>query len=120
MTKINVRVGDLLDEEADVVISTGNPWLNMSGGVNGAILAQSGEAIQEELREYLLKLGKPAVVPGTVVETGPGRLKVKRILHAVAIDPFYVVGTILANGCLLVNPGPGQVPPSGIGGSLRL
>jgi hypothetical protein len=40
MTKISVKVGDLLDEAVDVIISTGNPWLNTSGGVNGAILAR--------------------------------------------------------------------------------
>ena len=32
-----VTVGDVLDAAADVLISTANPWLNMSGGVNGAI-----------------------------------------------------------------------------------
>ena len=89
MTEIDVKVGDLLDEAADVIISTGNPWLNMSGGVNGAILARGGEAIQEELRAHLRDLGEPAVAPGTVVATGPGRLRAKTILHAVAIDPFY-------------------------------
>jgi O-acetyl-ADP-ribose deacetylase len=89
MVEINVEVGDLLDEVADVIVASGNPWLNMSGGVNGAILARGGEAIQEELRAHLRDLGKPAVVPGTVVATGPGPLRAKKILHAVAIDPFY-------------------------------
>ncbi len=89
MTEIFVKIGDLLDEAADVIISTGNPWLNMSGGVNGAILARGGEAIQAELRAHLRDLGKPAVVPCTVVATGSGRLRAKWILHAVAIDPFY-------------------------------
>ena len=32
-----VTVGDVLDASADVLISTANPWLSMSGGVNGAI-----------------------------------------------------------------------------------
>jgi len=31
---IQVKVGDVLDEQADVLICTANPWLNMSGGVN--------------------------------------------------------------------------------------
>lgn len=89
MIEIAVKVGDLLDEEADVVISTANPWLNMSGGVNGAILMRGGTLIQEELRDYLRTLGRPAVEPGTVVVTSPGSLKAKQLLHAVAIDPFY-------------------------------
>ncbi|SMP73136.1 hypothetical protein SAMN06265222_11630 [Neorhodopirellula lusitana] len=32
-----VTVGDVLDASADVLFSTANPWINMSGGVNGAI-----------------------------------------------------------------------------------
>jgi O-acetyl-ADP-ribose deacetylase len=89
MTEIAVKVGDLLDEVADVVVSTANPWLKMSGGVNGAILLRGGEVIQEELRAYLRDCGRSAVQPGSVVVTGPGPLRAKHLLHAVAIDPFY-------------------------------
>jgi O-acetyl-ADP-ribose deacetylase (regulator of RNase III) len=63
--------------------------VSMSGGVNGAILARGGATIQEELWAHLRELGKPAVTPGTVVPTVPGCLAAKKILHAVAIDPFY-------------------------------
>ena len=89
MTEIAVKVGDLLDEAADVIVSTANPWLNMSGGVNGAVLSRGGEKVQEELHLYLRNLGKSAVEPGTVVLTSPGPLRARQILHAVAIDPFY-------------------------------
>ena|ERR1700676_5318464 len=84
-----VKVGDILDEVADVMICPANPWLNMSGGVNGAILSRGGEAIQQELQTFLRNSGQSAVAPGTVVRTGPGPLQVQHILHAVAIDPFY-------------------------------
>jgi O-acetyl-ADP-ribose deacetylase (regulator of RNase III) len=86
---IQVKQGDVLDEQADVLISTANPWLNMSGGVNGAILLRGGQRVQEELRKYLKQEGRPHVEPGTVVPTGPGPLSVRYILHAVAIDAFY-------------------------------
>jgi O-acetyl-ADP-ribose deacetylase (regulator of RNase III) len=86
---IQVKVGDVLDEQADVLISTANPWLHMSGGVNGAILLRGGEDVQQELREFLQREDKPHVPPGTVVRTGPGPLSVHHILHAVAIDAFY-------------------------------
>ena len=89
MTEIVVKVGDLLDEASDVIVSTANPWLNMSCGVNGAILPRGGEKVQEELHSYLRNLGKSAVEPGTVVLTTPGPLRARQILHAVAIDPFY-------------------------------
>ncbi len=89
MTEIAVKVGDVLDEAADAMISPANPWLNMSGGVNGAILLRGGETIQRELHAYLRDSGKSAVEPGTVVVTGAGPLGARHILHAVAIDPFY-------------------------------
>ena len=89
MTAIIIKSGDLLDEAADVLVSTANPWLNMSGGVNGAILQRGGETIQAELHAFLRNSGRSSVDSGTVVVTGPGRLNVRQILHAVAIDPFY-------------------------------
>ena len=88
--KITVTVGDVLTAQADALISTANPWLNMSGGVNGAILASAGgETIQAELKAYLQKLGRASVPPGTVVVTSAGPLEYEKIIHAVAIDPFY-------------------------------
>ncbi len=87
--QVQVSVGDVLDHAADVLISTANPWLNMSGGVNGTILARNGQCIQAELRDYLARKGRKAVEAGTVVRTGAGTLPFQYILHAVAIDPFY-------------------------------
>ena len=89
MTDVTVRIGDLLEESADAIICPANPWLNMSGGVNGEILRRGGEPIQTELHAHLQALGKVAVDPGTVVATNPGQLKAKHLLHVVAIDPFY-------------------------------
>ena len=87
--KCSVKVGDVLDERADVLICPANPWLNLSGGVNGAILIRGGQAVQNELQAHLRSAGRTAVEAGTVVRTGPGPVCVKHILHAVAIDPFY-------------------------------
>jgi O-acetyl-ADP-ribose deacetylase (regulator of RNase III) len=87
--RIVVKVGDLLDEVADVLITTANPWLNMSGGVNGAILLRDGAGVQAELRAILRSAGVAHVPPGTVCVTGPGSLEAKHLIHAVAIDGFY-------------------------------
>jgi len=85
-----ILVGDVLKVPADVLISTANPWLQMTGGVNLAIIVRPlGELVHEELQRYLPATGKRMVEPGTVVRTGPGSLPVKHILHAVAIDPSY-------------------------------
>lgn len=87
--KVEVKVGDVLKCPADVLISTANPWLNLSGGVNGAILSAAGPAIQNELHACLKERGLSAVSAGTVVRSGSGGLPFQCILHAVAIDPFY-------------------------------
>ena len=87
--QVEIKVGDVLQCPADVLISTANPWLNLSGGVNGAILAAVGPVIQDELHAYLKERGLSAVSAGTVVRSGAGGLPFQFILHAVAIDPFY-------------------------------
>ncbi len=88
--KIEVLAGNILDVPADVLISTANPWLQMTGGVNlGIIVRPQGEHVYEELQEHLRRMGTKKVERGTVVCTGPGSIPVKKILHAVAIDPSY-------------------------------
>ncbi|XZE33926.1 macro domain-containing protein [Pirellulaceae bacterium SH501] len=87
--KIIIKVGDVLSEPADVLISTANPWLNLSGGVNGAIREAVGPDLQTELHEILKQQGMSALPVGTVVRSNAYTLPFKHILHAVAIDPFY-------------------------------
>jgi len=88
--EIEVLVGDVLEVPADVLVSTANPWLQMTGGVNlQIILRPQGEFVQEELQRHLRAAGRRYVEPGTVVHTGPGSLPIKHILHAVSIDPSY-------------------------------
>src|SRR5262249_23300630 len=82
--------GNILDVPADVMISTANPWFQMTGGVNlGIMVRPKGELVFEELQRYLRSAGRSYVDPGTVVCTEPGSLPVKRILHAVSIDRSY-------------------------------
>lgn len=88
--QIEVLVGDVLTVPADVLISTANPWLQMTGGVNlKIILRPRGEIVHEELQRHLHTTGRRYVEPGTVVRTGPASLPVRHILHAVAITPSY-------------------------------
>lgn len=85
---VAVTVGDVLETSADVLISTANPWLNMSGGVNGAI-HDHDSSIQAELRDYLKSIDQSAISASSVVQTSAGVLPYSHIIHAVAIDPFY-------------------------------
>ncbi|MBI3726200.1 macro domain-containing protein [bacterium] len=89
MLEVVVKSGDILDERVDVLISTANVKLLMSGGVNAAILMRNGQSVQAELEEHLRRIGAHYVAPGSVVRTGPGSLAVRHILHTVAITPFY-------------------------------
>ncbi len=99
---IEVVVGDILDVPPDVMISTANPWLQMTGGVNlKIILRDRGEDVHAGLQAHLRAAGGRMVEPGAVVRTGPGSLPVRHILHAVSIGPDYdssvelVAGTII-------------------------
>lgn len=87
--RIIIKTGDVLTEKADVLISTANPWLNLSGGVNGAIREAVGPELQDELYGLLKQRGGSAVPAGTVLRSQSYSLPFKHILHAVAIDPFY-------------------------------
>jgi O-acetyl-ADP-ribose deacetylase len=101
---MNVEVfqGNVLDIPADVLISTANPWLQMTGGVNLAIILRDrGEDVHEALQRYLRATGKRYVEPGTVVCTGPASLPVKHILHAVSIEPSYESSVELVIGTLV-------------------
>jgi hypothetical protein len=42
--KWTVKSGNILDENADVLICSANVFLNLSGGVGGAILLRCGDA----------------------------------------------------------------------------
>lgn len=86
--QVTVEHGDVLKAAADILISSANPWLNMSGGVNGAILQRCPE-IQEELRTHLRTVGVQAVPATSVAITSASCLPFDHIIHAVAIDPFY-------------------------------
>lgn len=87
--RVIVKHGDILLEQVDVLVSTANPQLNMSGGINGEILVRGGLAVQQELRAYQAKIGRKWVEAGTVVTTGPGPTPARHIIHAVSIDPWY-------------------------------
>lgn len=93
--KIIIKVGDVLSEPADVLISTANPWLNLSGGVNGAIREAVGPDLQTELHELLKQQGISALPAGNVVRSNAYNLPFKHILHAVSIDPFYDSSALL-------------------------
>lgn len=83
---------------ADVLICPANPWLNLSGGVNGAIREVAGPDLQLQLHQNLHDQSVKAVPVGTVVRSDPFGLPFNHILHVVAIDPFYETSAALVKG----------------------
>jgi O-acetyl-ADP-ribose deacetylase (regulator of RNase III) len=84
-----VKCGDILDEPADVLICSANVFLNLSGGVGGAILLRYGDAMQRELHDYLARQNRKFVRRGELVTSSPCGTPYKAVLHAVAVDGFY-------------------------------
>jgi O-acetyl-ADP-ribose deacetylase (regulator of RNase III) len=77
--------GDLLDQDVDVIVNAWNRnvipwWLLLPSGVSGAIKRRGGK---EPFRE-LARMG--AIPLGGAVETGPGRLPFKAIIHVAGIS----------------------------------
>src|SRR4051812_30521938 len=83
--KLQIVDGDLLDQDVEVIVNAWNRnvipwWLLLPQGVSGAIKRRGGK---EPFRE----LGRRGAIPlGGAVETGPGRLPFKAIIHVAGIN----------------------------------
>jgi O-acetyl-ADP-ribose deacetylase (regulator of RNase III) len=88
--RVTVKSGDILDGHVDVLVCSANAQLNLSGGVGGALLLRGGLGVQQELHALLAREGRRCVPARSVFRTGPGPLNVRHILHAVAVDAFYM------------------------------
>ncbi|WP_394822922.1 serine/threonine-protein kinase [Pendulispora albinea] len=75
---IVLEVGDLAEATVDGVVSSGNYDLRMRTGVGDALRRRGGDSIEDEA----LQNGEQAL--GTCVPTRAGRLRAKRVLHAVS------------------------------------
>lgn len=85
----SVRVGDLLDVSAEVLVCSANVWLNLSGGVGGEFGRRYGTGMQEELHGYLKSRGLNFVGRGEVVEMPACGSPYRAVLHAVGVDAAY-------------------------------
>ena len=80
---------DIFDVEADGLASSGNVNLNMSGGVNGALLVKYGGFLQDELHTYLKENALRQVEPGFVYLFQAEIPPYKAVTYSVAIDGWY-------------------------------
>ncbi len=81
-TRLKIKLGDITDEETDVIVNAANSSLMGGRGVDGAIHKKGGPSILAECIEIrkTLPMGLPT---GEAVMTNSGLLKAKRIIHTV-------------------------------------
>ena len=77
---LTIRFGNILDSDAEVIVSSDDNELSMGGGVSGALLVNGGETILDDARKII-----PAQL-GDVVITTAGKLSQKYIFHCITID----------------------------------
>lgn len=79
--RLEIRQGDLTDEDTEAIVNAANQYLAHGGGVAGAIRRRGGESIQAESDSWVAEHGEVPV--GQVAVTGAGSLRCRRIIHAV-------------------------------------
>lgn len=95
-----VKNGDILDEPADALICSANPFLTLSGGVGGALHLRYGDHLCRELEAYLEERGKRYLDRGSVVVTRPAGVPYKAVIHGVAVDGMYDSSVEIVTGVL--------------------
>ena len=80
---------DILDRPADVLVLSGNPQLNLSGGAGGAFLLRYGPEMQDRMHEHFKSTGKRFVDRGSVIQMPACGSPYKAVLHAIGVDVFY-------------------------------
>lgn len=81
-SRVTVRIGNLLDSGADVVVSSDDHRLSMNGGVSRAIREAAGPEYADDVRREAARLGELSL--GRVVPTNAGTLRYKKVFHAVS------------------------------------
>lgn len=76
-TVLELIEGDITEMDVEALVNPANEALKLGTGVAGAIKRRGGPTIQEECD----RIGSTPV--GTAVMTGAGKLRAKRVIHAV-------------------------------------
>jgi len=80
-SKIQVRHGDMTEEEVGAIVNAANKHLDHASGLAGAIRVKGGPIIQRESDDYIMRHGP--LEEGAVVSLSSGNLKCKHVIHAV-------------------------------------
>ena len=77
---VHIKFGDITKSTSEVIVSSDDTLLTMSGGVSMAILHAGGDIVQKDAQKQL-----PANI-GDVVVSCAGKLRQKHIFHCLTID----------------------------------
>lgn len=81
---------NILDEPAEVLVCSANVHLTLSGGVGAELLARYGSAMQVALANSLQTRQPRCAQRGEVIAYVGPEMPYQLVLHAVAIDGWYV------------------------------
>ncbi|HZS47005.1 MAG TPA: O-acetyl-ADP-ribose deacetylase [Blastocatellia bacterium] len=87
--RIKVLVGNIVEQDVDVIVNAANSGLMGGGGVDGAIHRAAGPQILEECREIRRTKFPKGLPTGLAVITTGGNLPAKYVIHTVG--PVYGV-----------------------------
>lgn len=86
-SKLTIVTGNIVDSDSQVIVSSDDTLLTMSGGVSMAIRHAGGQFVQIDAQRHL-----PAKVGDVIVSTA-GELKQEYIFHCLTIDDKYLEET---------------------------
>jgi O-acetyl-ADP-ribose deacetylase (regulator of RNase III) len=85
--RVIIKVGDITEEDTDVIVNAANSSLLGGGGVDGAIHRKGGNRILEECRKIRENQYPNGLATGKAVMTGGGNLTARFVIHTVG--PIY-------------------------------
>lgn len=80
-TALELKQGDITEENVDAVVNAANSRLAGGGGVDGAIHRRGGPVIAEQCREIIKRIGR--LETGRAVHTDAGDLPARYVIHTV-------------------------------------
>ena len=100
--RVTIKLGDIIEEEVDIIVNAANDRLMHVGGVAAAIDRASYGAVQKESSKVIEQTGTLPTGEAVITNAG-GRLKCKFVVHAVgpmASQHKDQCGPLLHNACV--------------------
>lgn len=90
-SEIRIYFGNILDTDAEVIVSSDDCLLSMGGGISRCIMEAAGDALVSDAMKKI-----PAQL-GNIVVTTAGNLRQKFIFHAITINEEAIIEKFLEN-----------------------